>query len=90
VIDLDMMILGQDWLVYEQYANGVMQEYLPVYGEEAYRQGRVKLFLEPTIARGDIFLTDEFKHLNEPAIRNMHREAEVLKSGKPFAGPGRV
>jgi predicted metal-dependent HD superfamily phosphohydrolase len=90
VIDLDMMILGQDWLVYEQYANGVMQEYLPVYGEEAYRQGRVTLFLEPTIARGDIFLTDEFKHLDEPAIRNMQREAEVLKSGKPFAGQGRV
>mgnify|MGYP000258745656 FL=1 len=66
-----------------------MHEYLPVYGEEAYRQGRVKLLLEPTIARGDIFLTDEFQHLDEPSIRNIQREAEILKSGRSFAGMGR-
>mgnify|MGYP002784365018 FL=1 len=86
LIDLDMAILGQPWVVYERYAKGVMQEYLPVYGEEEYRQGRQKLFLEPTIAHGDIFLTDNFKYLNQPAIRNMQREVEILKSGKSFVG----
>jgi predicted metal-dependent HD superfamily phosphohydrolase len=79
ILDLDMAILGQPWVVYERYAKGVMQEYLPVYGEEVYRRGRPKLFLEPTIARGNIFLTDDFKHLNKPAIRNMQREAEILR-----------
>jgi predicted metal-dependent HD superfamily phosphohydrolase len=86
IIDLDMAILGQPWAVYEQYAKGVMLEYLPVYGEAAYRQGRPKLFLEPTIARGDIFLTDDFKHLNDQAMRNMQREAEILRSGRFFSG----
>ena len=86
ILDLDMAILGQPWAVYENYAKGVMQEYLPVYGEAAYRQGRPKLFLEPMIAHGDIFLTDDFKHLNSQALRNMQREAELLKSGKPFGG----
>ena len=88
ILDLDMMILGQPWAVYEQYAKGVMQEYLPVYGEEAYRQGRPKLFLEPTIAHGDTFLTEDFRHLNKQAIRNMQREAEILKSGKLLADQG--
>jgi predicted metal-dependent HD superfamily phosphohydrolase len=81
LLDLDMAILGQPWAVYECYAKGVMQEYLPVYGEEAYRRGRPELFLEPMIAHGDIFLTKEFEHLNEPAIRNMLREVDALKSG---------
>jgi predicted metal-dependent HD superfamily phosphohydrolase len=86
ILDLDMAILGQPWAVYEQYARSVMLEYLPVYGEAAYRQGRPKLFLEPTIARGDIFLTDDFKYLNDQAMRNMQREAEILRSGRFFSG----
>jgi predicted metal-dependent HD superfamily phosphohydrolase len=86
LLDLDMAILGQPWAVYERYAKGVMQEYLKVYGEAVYRQGRPKLFLEPTIARGDIFLTDHFKPLNESAVRNMQREAKILESENSFAG----
>lgn len=86
LIDLDMAVLGQPWPVYERYAKGVMQEYLPVYGEMAYRHGRRTLFLEPTLAHGTIFLTEAFKPLNSQAIQNMQREAEILKSGKPFGG----
>ena len=86
LIDLDMAILGQPWAVYEQYAVGVMKEYVPVYGEEAYRAGRPARFLEPTIAAGNIFITEEFAHLTEQAVKNMQREIEVLKSGKSFAG----
>jgi predicted metal-dependent HD superfamily phosphohydrolase len=88
LLDLDMAILGQPWDVYARYAQGVMQEYLPVYGELAYRHGRRRMFLEPTVAHGTVFLTDAFKHLNSQAIRNLQREAEILKSGKPFAGQG--
>ncbi len=77
LLDLDMAILGQPWPVYERYAQGVMQEYLPVYGEMAYRHGRRTLFLEPTIAHGTVFLTDDFKPLNPQAIQNMRREAEM-------------
>jgi predicted metal-dependent HD superfamily phosphohydrolase len=84
LIDLDMAILGQPWPVYERYARDVMQEYLPVYGELAYRHGRRTLFLEPTIAHGSVFLTDAFKSLNAQALENMQREAEMLKTGKPF------
>jgi predicted metal-dependent HD superfamily phosphohydrolase len=86
LLDLDMAILGQPWPVYERYADGVMREYLPVYGEMAYRHGRRTLFLEPTIAHGAIFLTDAFKPLNPQAVENMRREAKILKTGKPFAG----
>jgi predicted metal-dependent HD superfamily phosphohydrolase len=84
LLDLDMAILGQPWPVYERYAKGVMQEYLPLYGEVAYRHGRRTLFLEPTIAHGTVFLTDAFKPLNPQAIQNMQREAEILKTGKPL------
>jgi predicted metal-dependent HD superfamily phosphohydrolase len=86
LLDLDMAILGQPWPVYERYAIGVMQEYLPVYGELAYRHGRRTLFLEPTIAHGTVFLTRVFEALNPQAIDNMGREAEISKSGKAFGG----
>ena len=88
ILDLDMAILGQPWAVYKEYARGVMQEYLPVYDEQVYRQGRQKLFLEPMIAHGNIYLTNDFKHLNQKAMSNMQREAEILKSGESFAGQG--
>lgn len=84
LVDLDMAILGQPWPIYERYAHDVMQEYLPVYGALAYRHGRRTLFLEPTIAHGCVFLTDAFESLNAQALENMQREAEMLKTGKPF------
>jgi predicted metal-dependent HD superfamily phosphohydrolase len=86
LLDLDMAILGQPWPVYERYADAVMREYLPVYGEAAYRHGRRTLFLEPAIACGTVFLTDAFRPLNQQAMQNMQREAEILKSGKAFGG----
>lgn len=85
ILDLDMAILGQAWPVYERYAKDVMQEHLLVYEKEAYRQGRIALFLEPALAQGVIFLTDDFNPLNDPAIQNMQREKDILLSGKSFA-----
>lgn len=84
MLDFDIYVLGQEWPVYERYACGVMHEFVPVCGEQAYREGRVKLFLEPTIARGQIFITEMFKELDGPAIRNMQSEIGILKSGASF------
>lgn len=86
VLDIDMSVLGRDWEEYSKYAEDTMKEYVPVYGEEAYRQGRPELFLEPTIAAGNIFLTEEFRELEGPALSNMRKEAELLRSGEPLIG----
>ena len=83
VLDLDMAILAQPWPVYETYARGVMAEYLPHIGEAAWRQGRVSLFLDPTLARGKIFLTDHFKPLEDRALENLRREKAWLTGNKP-------
>ncbi len=78
VLDLDMAILGQPWPIYERYAKNVMAEYLPVYGEAAYRQGRVALFIDPTLARGHIYLTPAFQPLDVQAMANLAREKADL------------
>lgn len=82
VLDLDMAILGQAWPVYQAYAKSVMAEYLPHIGETAWRQGRISLFLDPTLARGEIFLTDRFKPLNDRAMENLRREKVWLIGDK--------
>lgn len=83
VLDLDMAILGQPWPVYETYARGVMAEYLPHTGEAAWRQGRVALFIDPTLARGKIFITDQFKPLDNYALENLRREKAWLTGRRP-------
>lgn len=85
VIDIDMAILGQPWAVYERYASGVMQEYIPVYGEDAYRAGRPQ-FLDVTAGQESIFITDEFRHLDTQARKNMAQERGMLLEGKLFSG----
>ncbi len=86
IIDLDMYILAQPWAVYEQYAQAIMKEYLPVQGEEAYRANRPTRFLQPAINSGAIFITNEFRPLAAQAVRNMEREIDILASGKSFGG----
>ncbi|MGN6210166.1 HD domain-containing protein [Asticcacaulis sp.] len=81
VLDLDMAILGQPWPVYLSYAQGVMAEYLPHIGDAAWRQGRVSLFIDPTLARGDIFITERFKPLDIQARENLRREKACLSGG---------
>ncbi len=82
-LDLDMGILGQPWSVYEVYAKGVMAEYLPYTGEAAWRQGRVSLFIDPTLARGSIFLTERFKQFDARAMENLRREKAWLTGDQP-------
>ena len=84
VLDLDMGILGQPWPIYETYARGVMAEYLPYTGEAAWRQGRVSLFIDPTLARGKIFITDHFKPFDDRAMENLQREKAWLSGDQPL------
>ncbi len=81
VLDLDMSILGAPWPAYLAYAQGVYAEYAPVYGAEAYAMGRVKLFLEPTLAREKIFLTAPFAALEAPGRANLAREQALWQNG---------
>jgi predicted metal-dependent HD superfamily phosphohydrolase len=80
-IDMDMSILAAPWPEYAKYAKGVMKEYVPVFGEHAYREGRVELFLRPILERGEVFVTDVYEPLNAEALKNLAREREILASG---------
>ena len=73
IIDLDMAILGQPWPAYERYSQNVWCEYSTTYMPAEYMAGRAK-FLTTMIDRGNIFLTDEFAHLNAQALSNMQQE----------------
>ncbi len=81
ILDIDMAILGAPRDAYLRYAEGVAREYLPVYGLEAYTAGRAKLFLEPTLARGALFLTEPFVALEDQARVNMAEELALWASG---------
>ena len=85
VLDLDMAILGQPWAVYLSYAQGVMAEYLPHIGDAAWRQGRISLFIDPTLAREDIFITDHFRTLETQARENLQHEKAWLSGNTPSA-----
>ena len=81
VLDLDMAILGASWERYLRYARGVWCEFVAVYGEAAYRKGRVELFLRPMCEQKKIFLTEPFHVLNQQAVTNMRREITLLREG---------
>ena len=81
ILDIDMAILGASPDAYGRYAEGVAREYLPVYGFDAYAVGRAKLFLEPTLARGALFLTEPFAALEDQARANMAEELALWTSG---------
>ncbi|MDV6331380.1 hypothetical protein [Asticcacaulis sp. 201] len=81
LLDIDMAILAADWPDYLAYARGVYREYLPVYGHDAYAAGRVALFLEPTLARTHLFLTDAFAAGETTARENLNREIALWRDG---------
>ncbi len=81
VLDIDMAILGASPDAYRRYAEGVAREYLPVYGFDTYAAGRTRLFLEPTLARGSLFLTPSFAGLEAQARANLADELAQWTSG---------
>ncbi len=78
-LDLDSSILAAPRPEYARYAKGVRREYVPVYGEAAYRRGRL-VFLRTTLARGRVFLTERFRGRDSAALANMTREAKALEA----------
>lgn len=83
-LDIDMQVLGAPWTQYREYALGIMREYMPHYGEAAYRTGRAQRFLQPTLARPTLFLTSTFVGKNAQAHANLRREEEILASEVPL------
>ncbi|APW63328.1 hypothetical protein BSF38_04892 [Paludisphaera borealis] len=83
-IDVDMSILAASWPEYSKYAEGVMREYTPASGDQAYRKGRVELFLNPILARGSVFVTSTYAPLDAAAMTNLATEREILASGGRF------
>ncbi len=81
LLDIDMAILGASPEAYGRYAEGVAREYLPVYGFDTYAAGRTRLFLEPTLARGSLFLTPAFAGLEAQARTNLADELAQWTSG---------
>ena len=77
-LDLDLSILAAPWSEYARYADGILREYAPLYGEAAYRRGRVEQFLRPRLALGRVFLTERFAARDAEALANMAREAAAL------------
>lgn len=77
LLDADLAILGAKERVYEAYSRAIGAEYawLP---EEAYRQGRAGV-LTSFLERPQIYQTEGFKALEEPARENLARELERLK-----------
>lgn len=77
LLDADLAILGAKARVYEAYSRAIRTEYAWLPGE-AYRQGRVAV-LTRFLERPQIYQTEGFKALEEPARENLARELEQLK-----------
>lgn len=78
-VDLDMSILGAPQDVYRTYAERVMAEYLPVYDRQLYTNGRIELFLKPTLAGDGLFLTERFQSMEDQARSNLNWEIAWLQ-----------
>jgi predicted metal-dependent HD superfamily phosphohydrolase len=70
-LDCDMAILGASKAAFARYQQQIAQEYVPVIGEDAYRQGRQR-FLQALLDQDRIFLSDFFhRRLNALARANL-------------------
>lgn len=67
-LDVDMGILGAAPAAFAAYEAGIAAEYVPVYGVENYRAGRV-MVLTSFLARERLFLSDHFHNLLEERAR---------------------
>jgi predicted metal-dependent HD superfamily phosphohydrolase len=79
-LDVDMSILAAPGAVYDQYEAGIAAEYVPVYGIDAYRKGRIHV-LGAFLERARIFLTDRFyTSWEDAARRNVERAIIALET----------
>lgn len=77
MLDIDLAGLGDSYNQYEESARNIRKEYYNSTIEE-FVDGRAN-FLESMLARGSIYYTDKFKHLENNARENMLTELGHLK-----------
>lgn len=77
LLDIDLSILGAEWLEYREYAEQVREEYR-IYPDEIYNPGRVQV-LKHFLNLPRIFKTDYYFHkLEEQARQNLSNEIVLL------------
>lgn len=78
LLDMDLSILGADWVDYQRYAQAVRQEYEHVANDD-YRKGRIAV-LEGLLAHDRLYLTENYyERLEHVARENIRREIEFLQ-----------
>ena len=80
-LDVDMAVLGDPPESYRRYRDAVLREYTTVFQRESYLVGRITLFVEPTLERERIFLTDAFADREAQARENLRNERDWLRGG---------
>lgn len=78
IVDLDLMILGKEPQVYDEYVANTRREY-SMYDDDEWRQGRSKV-LEGFLNMPRLFHTDELHQVfDQPARENIMRELVSLE-----------
>lgn len=88
-LDFDMSVLGAAPDVYDRYAEGVRQEFTPVYGDAAYRTGRLAFLSRSLGHRTSLFRTEWGQTLAPAARNNLERERRCLEGSAHPAQPER-
>jgi len=77
MLDLDLSILGTDWVTYKKYIENIRKEY-KMYPNFMYNQGRKKV-LKSFLNRDTLYFTEVVKtKLENQARENIKREIELL------------
>lgn len=80
LLDADMAILGAKPESYKEYTRQIRQEYA-AFDDITYHQGRLALFVRPTLAQLPIFKTKDFQSRYEQAARrNVLEEQKRITS----------
>jgi predicted metal-dependent HD superfamily phosphohydrolase len=80
MLDIDMAVLGQEEGAYDRYAAAIVSEYASVFPEVAVHRGRLEQFLKSVLAKGRIFLTQDYRDEYEAAaLANLAREQRALE-----------
>lgn len=76
-LDFDLTVLGEDWLIYEEYVKQIRKEYW-IFPATTYKEGRKKA-LASFLNREFIYLTKAFRETKEGQARaNLQREIDEL------------
>ena len=76
-LDFDLTVLGEDWLVYAEYAKQIRKEYW-IFPAKTYKEGRKKA-LASFLNRESIYITPAFRETKEEQARtNLQREVDEL------------